>query len=164
MDPEHLLCRLTAQSKAQNPKMPTGGKPDLSFEDIQHASTKVRRLSGYWAVQARICQSKLAEKNLRQAMRRLAILAWHGDRAHRSTNVSTETLEGLADTAVSVYVNPRQKNGNLRSMEWVARQVGVHPNTFHKRYKLFWQRLASYLHQIDGEAQQDIRRATRSMT
>lgn len=160
-NPEYFLVRLSAQSKGSDPKQPSGGKPELTAQDIQMLCSMVGSVFDYWAITAKYCQSEVAEKNLLQAMRHLSRRSWHETEAFRDIPVNTDELDRMAEASVLSFLNPRDSEGNLRGDQWAAAYMRCHRNTFVKKFKAHWLRLTAKLNQLETSGLADIRNALR---
>lgn len=119
-------ARTTAQSKGSDPKQPGGGKPDLSVDDVQAAKSFLPY--GQWlALEARICQSEIAERDLRQAVIKISWYLWRKNEANYKTRITTQRLDLVAEAATLFFLNPylppnkQHPKGRLRDEEWAAK-------------------------------------------
>jgi hypothetical protein len=159
IDPEYYLVRLTAQSKGADPKLPGGGKPVLTQQDIQLLASCVKNRFSYWALTGKYCDSEISESNLVEAMHLFSRSIWHGAPRNRNVLVSTLVLDRLAESAVIIYMNPRDGRGRMRTDAWISAYIGRSRNTFGSRYKLHWGALLGKLHELESEGLAEIRSA-----
>lgn len=170
MNPEYHLVRLTAQSKRSDPKQPQGGMPEFSNQDVQLLCALIgaptpegfnTNLPAYWAVTAKYCQSDISEVNLVNWLQRISWAAWYGNRRNSDTPLMPSVNDRLAESAVLLFLNPRDREGKLRSLDWVASYVGKGRATFFRRYRAHWGRLLAKLHELETRGLGDVQFALR---
>ena len=146
---EFQLARLTAQSKRSNPKIPTGGAPEITVEDVRTALVSCPR-PVYLAVAAKVCQCERAELELRKVAHRVSSIEWRRNPMNYRTRASLEQIDLIADAAVLAFLNPNGEeddDGNRvkRDEEWAARVCKVSVREFASNYRFHWKRVGSVL-------------------
>jgi len=143
--PEYYLVRLTAQSKGSDPKVISGGRPELTSQDIQTLVALVRDRLDYLALTAKYCQSELAETQLLETTKADSIRIWHGTPSNWNTPIKTVELFRMAEAAMIVFLTPRDPQGRERTDTWISEYLGVHRNTYAKKNRAHCLKLLSRL-------------------
>lgn len=149
---EFHLARLTAQSKRSNPKLPFGGRPEITVEDVRAALASSNPWE-YVAVASRVCQCERATIKLLDMTRALSLRAWYLRPDNYRTRASLEQLDLMAEAAVLAFLSPldgdEQKLDDgarvRRDETWAARYCKIAPKIFAANYRDHWRRMISVL-------------------
>ena len=149
---DFLLARLTAQTGPIEPRLPGGGVPELTNQDIAVATGQVKTTIGYYALMAKRCQSDLALDNLFAEIHPWAWNRWRVKK--RPGRVDVKTHSRVVEVSVLYFLNPvvGQKRGDRGS----ARFVGVARKTWALQYRAHHRDISAYLFEQEGKAAKQV--------
>ena len=126
---EFHIARLTAQSKT-DPKNPSGGKPEISIEDIQAARGCLNWFEDV-ALMARTAQDRISSENLLGVAQAISTHEWRQYEKNYRTKITNERLDKIAQAAVLTFLSPFENPKAMvdqqvkRDDSWAAKWVGT---------------------------------------
>jgi hypothetical protein len=152
-----LARAMTAQTKWSDPKQIKGGVAELTADDIRTAVSLslVDHPFAFHALMGKYCQDDYSHKVLTANLDEFGLLVFH--ETYPNESIKATKHSPLVEFAIKVFYEPGVyvALAEREIDEMGARQIGVHGDTWCKKYKPHFRRLAASLYELEATARTD---------
>jgi hypothetical protein len=145
-----ILARLTAQSLGSDPKLPPGGIPEFTAEDVRATLGKAQPQVAFHCVMAKHCEDEYSEDWLIRYSHMKSRAAWHEAAANKRRLICTQQLDLVGELALLYHLVPYQasKRSEANNAKWCQ----VARNTYRAKYEQHRRALTTFLDDMELQA------------
>ena len=142
MSIEHLLARLTPQSTGTDPRMPGGGKPELTAADISLIASHAPHMS-FHALMTKYCHDRISLQKLYVWLHNTSLTEWFLNPVNENVSIHVGQVNRLVDLAIIGWYDPAaQEAATLPSR---ASYIKANHETFKRKYQTHFNYLTGEL-------------------
>ena len=154
---ENQLARLTAQGNGCEPRMPPGGIPELTAEDVAMCAAQIKNPNAYNAIMAKYCDCKISMDKIKRHCLDYSWILWL--QQGNKSPTSTDTHKHIARVSVEDFIKPEQ--ANRRGDAGRAKLCDMSRSTWINKYSAHYKAVTAYLYNLESEGVAEIKRAMR---